>query len=250
MAVATVGRRKKQREAADAAARQRRSRMMLIGLSVILLIVAVIEVPKTLSKVHSSSTAAESTAVSSAASAARSEAASAAAVRAKLALIDRQFPAKDPFVVQLGQSSATVAKLQPFATAPSVKASHFVSKDPFKAQVGLAAGEAVAAVPAVATGPSVTPAKSSGVTTKAPTSGYIVVLRSLDSKGEGLSELRRAHANGFPSAELLFSSKYTTLRRGYWVVYVRYQTAQGANSGTQRAHGQGYPSAYRRIAKP
>ena len=88
------------------------------------------------------------------------------------------------------------------------------------------------------------------VSTSAPTSGYIVVLRSLDTKSAGLRELKRAHASGFPSAELLFSSKYTTLRRGYWVVYVRYPTAKGATAGTAQAHGHGYPSAYRRIAKP
>ncbi len=119
---------------------------------------------------------------------------SAAAVQAKLALIDRRFAVKDPFEAQLGQSSATVSARQPLATAPAVKTSQFVAKDPFKAQLGLASGDAVAAVPALATAPPVSKPKLATVSTKAPTSGYIVVLRSLDTKAAGLRELKNAHA--------------------------------------------------------
>ena len=135
-----------------------------------------------------------------------------------------------------------------------MKTSHFAAKDPFKAQLGLASsrygrrrsypGDAASGAPVDR------PLK---VSTSAPTSGYIVVLRSLDTKSAGLRELRRAHANGFPSAELLFSSKYTTLRRGYWVVYVRYPTAKGATAGAARAHGTRLPvglPAHRQAVTP
>jgi hypothetical protein len=267
MAVATetLGRRRN-REAADAAARQRRSRMMLIGLSVLLAIVAVVEVPATLSKLNSKSSVAPeaSTAVSQTAVAPGGvTAATIKAARAKLALIDRRFPEKDPFVAQLGQSSATVSIGQPFATPPAVRSSNFVAKDPFKVQLGVEAGQAVPAVP-IATGPAVSaPAsgltstgsttggsKTAGSTSAAPTSGFIVVLRSLDSKAAGLQELKLAHSHGFPSAQLLFSSKYSTLRHGYWVVYSRYSTAARANAGVAQARAHGYLSAYRRVAKP
>jgi hypothetical protein len=264
VATGTLGRRRN-REAADAAARQRRSRMMLIGLSVLLAIVAVVEVPATLSKLNSRSVASKaSTAVRQAALAPGGVTAETIkAARAKLALIDRRFPEKDPFVAQLGQSSATVSIRQPFATAPAVRSSGFVAKDPFKSQLGVEAGQAVAAVP-IATGPAVSapasgltsggsPAgstKTGGSMSTAPTSGFIVVLRSLDSKSAGLEELKLAHSHGFPSAQLLFSSKYSTLRHGYWVVYSRYSTAARANAGVAQAHAHGYLSAYRRVAKP
>ena len=142
-----------------------------------------------------------------------------------------------------------------------MRTSNFVAKNPFKAQLGVDAGQAVPAVP-IATGPGVaapasgltstgsTTTKTSGVATSAPTSGFIVVLRSLDSRAAGLEELKLAHIHGFPSAQLLFSSKYSTLRHGYWVVYSRYPTAAGANDGVVQAKAHGYLSAYRRVAKP
>ncbi len=260
VATGTLGRRRN-REAADAAARQRRSRMLLIGLSVLLAIVAVIEVPATLSKLNKKSVAsgaASTTATDTAVATGGVTAATIKAARAKLALIDRRFPVKDPFEAQLGDSAATVSVNQPFATAPAVRSSHFVAKDPFKAQLGVDAGQAVTAVP-IATGPAVSAPASGltsegvpagGATAAAPTSGYIVVLRSLDSKAAGLEELKLAHIHGFPSAQLLFSSKYSTLRHGYWVVYSRYPSASGANAGVARARAHGYLTAYRRVAKP
>ena len=111
MAVATetLGRRRN-REAADAAARQRRSRLMLIGLSVLLAIVAVIEVPATLSKLNRKPVPAPAPSATQAVLAPGGvTAATLKAVRAKLRLIDRRFPEKDPFEAQLGQSAATVS---------------------------------------------------------------------------------------------------------------------------------------------
>jgi len=262
MAVATgsIGRRK--REEQDAAARERRSRMMLIGLSVVLLAVLAFEVPKLLSHGSKSTPATATTTPAADGTAAAPATAPAVAtqtpaqVRKKLSLIDRRFSPKDPFEAQLGQSAATVSARQPLATGPSVRASHFVSKDPFKAQLGVEAGDAAPAVPAQPAKPvqAAKPAKpvkpSPAVQYAAPTSGYIVVLQSLDSKSSGLAELRRAHKRGLTSAKLLYSSKYSTLRRGYWVVYVRYATAQDATGGMRKAHANGYPQAYRRVAKP
>ena len=74
-----------------------------------------------------------------------------------------------------------------------------------------------------------------------------MILRSLDSKAAALREVKAAHAQGLRSAGILYSSKYTTLRHGYWVVYLnKYATWNAANAGLQTARSHGYSSAYRR----
>jgi hypothetical protein len=77
--------------------------------------------------------------------------------------------------------------------------------------------------------------------------GYVVVLRSLDSAAAARQEVKRARTQGLVSAGILYSSRYSTLRHGYWVVYLnRYPTMAAANAGLQEARAHGYASAYRR----
>ena len=60
-------------------------------------------------------------------------------IRADLRQIAK-LPPKDPFQAQLGADTAVSTTTQPFTHGPRVRASHFVGKDPFKAQIG-GAGE-------------------------------------------------------------------------------------------------------------
>ncbi len=157
---------------------------------------------------------------------------------------------KDPFRPQLVQNSAASSAGPKFAHGPAVRAKHFVTKNPFKAQLGAPAQTAAAAP--LATPPHVTPASSSqhsSSASKAP-AGYIVILRSLDSRASAEQEVKKAHAQGLTGASILYSSKYTSLRRGYWVVYLsKYSSMAAANSGLQLARANGYASAYRRPIK-
>jgi hypothetical protein len=156
---------------------------------------------------------------------------------------------KDPFRPQLVTASTASSGAPKFAHGPAVRAKHFVTKNPFKAQLGAPAQTAAAAP--LATPPHVTPASSiqHSSASKAP-AGYIVILRSLDSRASAEQEVKKAHAQGLTGASILYSSKYTSLRRGYWVVYLsRYSSMAAANSGLQLARANGYASAYRRPIK-
>jgi len=69
----------------------------------------------------------------------------------------------------------------------------------------------------IATAPHVTIAppthKVKPATSSTPV-GYIVILRSLDSKSSAQQEVKKAKAQGLQGAAILYSSKYTTLRHG------------------------------------
>ena len=163
-----------------------------------------------------------------------------------------KLPSKDPFQPQLDANGSVTSVSQPPARAPHVRPSHFVVKDPFKVQVG-APANAAPAVP-LATPPPVTSATSTRKSTPkhatAAPLGYIVILRSLDSKAAARQEVQKAHAQGLTGAAILYSSRYSTLRHGYWVVYLsRYSTVAAASAGLQDARAHGYGSAYRRPVK-
>ena len=170
------------------------------------------------------------------------------AVRSDLKAIAK-LPSKDPFQAQLGANTAVATGMQPLAHGPAVHSSHFVVKNPFKAQIG-APVNATPAAP-LATPPPVTSTKAAHKAKPSTSSpGYIVILRSLDSKAAAQREVKKAHAKGLTSASILYSSKYTTLRHGYWVVYLsKYPTAAAANAGLHDASAHGYGSAYQRPVK-
>jgi hypothetical protein len=252
MAVAAGTLRQRQKQEAKLAAKSKRDKIILAVGGVLLVLVLLFEIPKVMKSSGSSAPPAPAPTVGAPAPAATSGVGvpSEAVVRKELAAIAK-LPAKDPFQPQLGDSGAPVTTPSP-TTGPRVRLHHFVLKNPFKAQVG-AVSESAPAAP-LAKPPAVTPAKpkkSSAQTHAAATPlGYIVILRSLDTKASALQEVKRAHGQGLLSAAVLYSSKYTTLRHGYWVVYLsKYPTPAAANAGLQQAHAHGYASAYRRPVK-
>ena len=250
MAVAAgTMRRRRNDEEKKVAAKSKRDKVILVVGGVVLLAVLVFEVPKVLSGSSSSPPApAPVTAPAAPAAAATGGVPSPEAVRSDLKAIAK-LPSKDPFEAQLGANTAVATGMQPLAHGPAVHSSHFVVKNPFKAQIG-APVNATPAAP-LATPPPVTSTKAAHKA-KASTSspGYIVILRSLDSKAAAQREVKKAHAKGLTSASILYSSKYTTLRHGYWVVYLsKYPTAAAANAGLHDASAHGYGSAYQRPVK-
>jgi len=252
MAVATgTIRRRRDREAQKLAAKSKRDKVILAAGAVLLVAVLAYEVPKLLSSGSSSAPPpAPAVAPAPAAAATVGAAPSAELVRSELRAI-RRLPSKDPFQAQLGANTAVTTGMQPLKHGPAVRAKHFVAKDPFKAQIGAPVNAAPAAP--LAKAPSVTPTKAVAVhktSTASASSGYIVILRSLDSKASAQQEVRKARAHGLTGVAILYSSKYTTLRHGYWVVYLnKYPTMAAANAGLQDARAHGYGSAYRRPVK-
>ena len=259
MAVATGTLRKQQRIEAKAAAKAKRDRLILIGGSVVLVAVLAFELPKVLGGSSSSTPppapAPVSTPAATPGATVLPGAPSAAVVASELKTISR-LHLKDPFAPQLSGGaapSAAATAAAPFAKGPAVRAAHFKLKDPFKAQLGAPpSSTAAAAAPLAHPTRAVEPVPASKPKQAAPAApnGYIVILRSLDTKASGLSEVRRARAAGLSSAGLLYSSAYSTLRHGYWVVYLaKYPTWDAANAGLQTARAHGYSSAYRRPAR-
>jgi SPOR domain len=248
VAAGTIRRRRGDEEK-KLAAKSKRDKVILAVGGVLLLAVLVFEVPKVLSSGSSSAPAPAPVAAAAPAAAVPGGAPSPELVRSDLRAIAK-LPSKDPFQAQLGANTAVSTASQPFTHGPRVRASHFVVKDPFKVQIGAPANAAPAAP--LATPPPVTSAKATHKTSTGTnaSSGYIVILRSLDSKAAALQEVKKAHAKGLTSAAILYSSKYTTLRHGYWVVYLsKYATVAAANAGLQDASAHGYGSAYRRPVK-
>ena len=238
MAVAAgTMRRRRNDEEKKVAAKSKRDKVILVVGGVVLLAVLVFEVPKVLSGSSSSPPApAPVTAPAAPATAATGGVPSPEAVRSDLKAIAK-LPSKDPFRRSSAQIPRSTTGMQPLAHGPAVHSSHFVVKNPFKAQIG-APANATPAAP-LATPPPVTSTKATHKSPKRPPrrSGYIVILRSLDSKAAAQQEVKKAHAKGLTSASILYSSKYTTLRHGYWVVYLsKYPTVGGCKRRRSRMH--------------
>jgi hypothetical protein len=249
MAVAAGSiRRRRGDEQKKLAAKSKRDKVILVVGGILLLAALVYEVPKVLSSGSSSTPAPAPVAAAAPVAAVPGAAPTAEVVRGELRAIAK-LPSKDPFQAQLGANTAVTTGTQPLAHGPAVRTSHFVVKDPFKVQIGAPVNAAPAAP--LATPPTVTSTKATHQAAgSSATLGYIVILRSLDSKAAALQEVKKAHAKGLTSASILYSSKYTTLRHGYWVVYLsKYATVAAANAGLQDASAHGYGSAYRRPVK-
>ncbi len=253
MAVATGTLRRRQNEEKKLAAKSKRDKVILAVGGVVLVAVLAFEIPNFMKASSSSTPAAQAPAPTAAAPSTAVPAGSPteAVIRKDLSAIAK-LPSKDPFQAQLGTSVTPTPAPTP-AKAPKVRTSHFVSKNPFKVQVGAVVNASPAAP--LAKAPSVTPAKTSHKATTPPKHsaaplGYIVILRSVDTKAAAQQEARKARAQGLVGASILYSSKYTTLRHGYWVVYLsKYPSMAAANSGLQQARAHGYGSAYRRPVK-
>ena len=88
----------------------------------------------------------------------------------------------------------------------------------------------------------------------AATSGYTNVLASIPvSAGRAVAEgrARAAAAAGLPRVGVLVSSRYPSLRGGYYVVFSGvYPTATQAVPGLAVAHARGFPDAYEARVSP
>jgi hypothetical protein len=230
-------------------AKERRQKIFLGAAAVVLVALLAFEGPKTLKKLHGSSIATPAPAPATIAAPAASPAASTPATeqaKASLATV-KHMAAKDPFAVQIGVPAGSAPAVQA-PTAPTVRESHFVAKDPFVQQV---TASSVAVAPAAGGGSSPTKPGGSATTPKADATGkYIVVLASIPlSSGHGVASQAAAAArsHGVGSVSIVDSSKYPTLRTGFFAVYSGpYPTLKELQPALESIRGQGYPSAYTR----
>lgn len=85
-------------------------------------------------------------------------------------------------------------------------------------------------------------------------SGYTVILDSIpQSRGRAAAEARarEAIADGLPQVGVLNSSLYSSLNRGYWVVFTGvYDTEAQAVAAVPNARAKGWPVAYPREIEP
>jgi hypothetical protein len=253
-------RRDPERERAEKAKKEK----LLLGLCVVVLLALVaLEGPKTLKKLHGSSTTAGTTTVS--APTAATAAPSPTGAAASTAVLSR-FPAKDPFVQQLGQHAAP-APAPPLAAGPTVRLSHFVAKDPFTQQIATSAPSTGAGAPPTSAGrATAAPSHTSGASATKSGSGtrgstgstgagdYIVVLASIplsDGRGQAVQAEAAARARGIANVAIVNSSSYPTLRTGFYAVYSGpYKTLNALDAALHRIRSTGYLSAYtRRLAR-
>jgi hypothetical protein len=81
-------------------------------------------------------------------------------------------------------------------------------------------------------------------------SGYTAILASVSSEGEARSIQTEATGKGL-DAGVLYSSDYSSLRPGYWVVFSGvFPDADGAEGRAGHAHELGYSDAYPRFVSP
>lgn len=223
---------------ADAARVQKERREKIaLGVGLALLVgIGAFEGPKTLKRLHgSSSTPAPAIAPTSPAAALPTAPPKPVSLK-PLA----RFAAKDPFVPQIGSVSG---KSTPVLAnnPPAVLTSHWVEKDPFVQQLSVNS-----------VGPA-TGSSSSSSSKAAPVAGsgaYIVVVASVPFGAGGRDakhEAAVARAHGVPSVKIVNSSNYPTLREGYYAVYSGpYPTLAKALAALAHIRGLGYVSAYTR----
>jgi hypothetical protein len=223
------------RRAAARAAKERREKWIL-GVGLLLLIgLLVFEGPKTLARFRGATSAPAPAATSTAISTAGLAAAQPEVTTRDQAPV-AAFPSKDPFVAQVRDDSRKVEVPAPI-TGPPVRAQRFVAKDPFVQQVtvdGVAPGHAVAG-----SGP-VADVKGT----------FIVVLASIPA-GLGRTAALRAAATarkaGVDGVGVLSSTRYATLRSGFYVVYMGpFSSLDDTLAAVTTARSQGFVTSYSR----
>lgn len=81
-------------------------------------------------------------------------------------------------------------------------------------------------------------------------SGFTAILASLPTEAEAIAVEAEATGRGL-DAGVLYSSDYSSLRPGYWVVFSGvFPNDGGAEARASRAHELGYPDAYPRFVAP
>jgi hypothetical protein len=244
MAVDAVRYRSRGKHDRDRAAKEKREKIILGVCGIVLLALLAFEGPKTLKKLHGNPTAAPPAVAPASSGAAGSTGTTAPQAAHSLSRIAK-LGAKDPFVQQLGGSTASAGGPVE-AVPPAVRTSHFVAKDPFVQQLTLAAP-----APSVTSPTNASPTSPS--TGAAADGDYIVMLASVPlSDGRAAAEHAAAAARngGVKNVSIVNSSSYPTLRTGFYAVYSGpYPTLGALLPALQKVRGQGYPSAYtRRLA--
>jgi len=255
MSVEVIGyRKRKRKDEAKRAAKAKKEKILLAACGVVLLGIIAFEGPKTLKKLHRSAAPAPATVApsSSTAPAAGSQAGSTG--KADSLAATKHFASKDPFAVQLGTEAAASSQVTAVA-GPTVRQSHFVQKDPFIQQLTFAAPPtAASATPTPGSSPGPTRKSVGGkpVTGTAGTRGnYIVMVASIplsDGRGAASAEAAKARSHGISSVNIVDSSRYPTLRTGFYAVYSGpYPTLSELLPALEQVRGKGYPSAYTRL---
>jgi len=245
MATDAIRYRRQNREQSARAAKARREKIILIVGFALLLGIVAFEGPKTLKRLQGSS------ASSAPAQAAATPATATPAVPAKPVNLKSlaRFAARDPFVPQVVTGTSAGPTVTP-ATAPAVRASHFVEKDPFVQQLSIAPTATPATAPAAGKGAEGGPKAQPVQPVLSGSGAYIVIVASVpvgQGRLEALRQAGAARARGIPGVKIVVSSDYPTLREGYFAVYSGpYKTLAAARQAAASIRGQGYFSAYTR----
>jgi hypothetical protein len=239
MATDAVRYRRQGREESARAQKARRDKIILGVGCALLAGIGAFEGPKTLKRLQGSSASSTAPAIIPGSPAVAVPAAPPKSVSLKPLA---RFAAKDPFVPQVTAlpGKPTTTPVLP-NNPPTVRTSHFIEKDPFVQQISLDA-----------TAPSTGGSKPSG-SKAVPVAGsgaYIVVIASVpigSGRADANHEAAVARAHGVPSVKVVDSSKYPTLREGYYAVYSGpYSTLAKALAAVGHVRGLGYVSAYTR----
>jgi hypothetical protein len=262
MAVEVVGyRKRKRKDEAKRAAKAKKEKILLAVCGVLLLGILAFEGPKTLKKLRGGSAvpAPATVAPSSASTSAGGAGAASSVAKAGDFAATRHMASKDPFAAQLGTEAAASSPVTSVA-GPAVRESHFVQKDPFIQQLTFAAPAPAASATAPPTTPAAGKSASGKHATTKPAVGkaeangnYIVMVASIpisDGRGAASAEAAKARSHGISSVNIVDSSRYPTLRTGFYAVYAGpYPTLAELLPALEQVRGKGYPSAYtRRLA--
>ena len=262
MSVEVAGyRSRKRKNEAKRAAKEKKEKILLAVCGAVLLGLVAFQGPKILKRSHGSSAAPAASASSTSTAAATAQAKTLTTAASKVDAT-KHLAAKDPFVSQLATDAAPVPATTA-ETEPAVRQSNFVKKDPFIQQVAYQT-----APPVPSTTPATRPAGKPGHGKAQPASGkakrggnhksesngnYIVMVASIPiSEGGAAAHAAAAAArsSGVASVKIVDSSRYPTLRTGFYAVYSGpYPTLAALQPALEQVRGQGYPSAYtRRLA--
>jgi hypothetical protein len=259
MSVEVIGyRSRKRKDEAKRAAKAKKEKILLAVCGVVLLAVVALEGPKTLKKLHGGSAppAPATVAPSAATTPAAGTPAAGSAAKADSLAATKHLAPKDPFAAQLGTDAAASSQITAVA-GPAVRESHFVKKDPFIQQLTFAALPTVsstAPTPTSSAPPTGKPAGGKPAADKAESGGnYIVMVASIpisEGRGGASAAAAKARSQGIASVKIVDSSRYPTLRTGFYAVYSGpYPTLAELQPALEQVRGKGYPSAYtRRLA--
>jgi hypothetical protein len=217
------------RRTRERAAKERRKKLLLAGGLGLLLVLLVIQVPRTLNMLKSdSSSATPSGGITTTPTQAPARNASGRALRFLRAQADDPFASRRITDAEtrpgaVGASSGLHDPFQPKSARPASPPHRVALPIPSRIIVG-------------------TPGRH------APKVGWTVVLASIPtshSRGQAVRFARSARSHGVSNAAVLKSSSRNRLRPGYWVVYSgTYRNLSGVQRAASQVHARGYRTAY------